>query len=42
MSRWEKGQIKMKISLEFIPDVPEEAVWSSGDWQPMPGVAIAP
>ncbi len=32
---WEKGKLKMKISLEFIPDVPEEALWSSGEQQPM-------
>ncbi len=28
---WEKGKIKMKISLEFIPDVPGEALLSSGE-----------
>jgi hypothetical protein len=27
---WQKGKIKMKISLEFIPDVPGEALLSSG------------
>lgn len=28
---WQKGKIKMKISLEFIPDVPEEVLLSSGE-----------
>jgi hypothetical protein len=28
---WQKGKIKMKISLEFIPDVPGEALLSSGE-----------
>ncbi|MCT7955259.1 KGK domain-containing protein [Laspinema palackyanum] len=32
---WQKGKIKMKISLEFIPDVPEDALLSSGEQQPM-------
>ncbi|MCT7982771.1 hypothetical protein NG796_05625 [Laspinema sp. A4] len=32
---WEKGKIKMKISLEFIPDVPEDGLLSSGEQQPM-------
>ncbi len=30
---WEKGKIKMKISLEFIPDVPGEAQLSSPENQ---------
>ncbi|AFY84741.1 KGK domain-containing protein [Oscillatoria acuminata] len=30
---WQKGKIKMKISLEFIPDVSEEGLWSSGEQQ---------
>lgn len=39
---WQKGKIKMKISLEFIPDVPGEALLSSGEQQPMQTGATLP